>query len=402
MIVDGLEIGVLVAFWTLTIWRFATPQSPRGRAVRLVILLVTVSFTLNRREISYGTDRLLHVPDISVPLKNLATVAASAAMIHIVGVISADPRRHAWLRRCGYALLAAAGCGMTVLFLIVPRSPARGDFVAEQVGTPAVTGYGGLTQLGLTIGLISALVLFRPPARGAAPGALRAGLHLLRAGAVVGLLFMANRLAYLLSNVAGSTALDGPVAETVSRGLLAVALLLLATGGALPALGGTRRRLAHHRALRRLRPLWRDLCAAVPEVVLAAPPGRFREFFALRTVDLRLYRRIIEIRDAQRLLLGDRGAAGARPGVAGSPALRAAIESDPGSRPPAAIPPAGGTDIEEEIRALLAVARRYRALRRTSTADPRRATGRHPVATPVDTSGHNAPAGLTGEVNTGR
>jgi hypothetical protein len=97
--VDVLEIVVLVAFWAFTIWRFATPQTPRGKAVRLVVLLATLSFTFNRREISYATDTVLHVPDISVPLKNLATVAASAGMVHIVGLLSTDPARWAWLRR---------------------------------------------------------------------------------------------------------------------------------------------------------------------------------------------------------------------------------------------------------------------------------------------------------------
>src|SRR5262249_46280468 len=257
---DVLEVAALVALWSFTIWRFVTPQSRRGKAVRLVVLLVTLSFTFNQRGIAYATDTVLHVPDICVPFKNLATVAASAAMVHTVGLLSAAPQPYAWLRRCAYGFLAVAAVGMTTVFLIVPRSPARGGFLEEQAGTPAVTVYGVLTQLSLLIGLICALVLFRPTGKRAEPRPLRTGLRLLSAGAVVGLLFMVNRLLYLLTHAAGSKALDAPFyVNYVSRSLLAVALLLIAAGGALPALGGVRRWVTHYRALHRLRPLWREL-----------------------------------------------------------------------------------------------------------------------------------------------
>lgn len=415
MVVDALEIIVLLAFWAFTIWRFATPQTPRGKAVRLVVLLATLSFTLNRREISYATDQLLHVPDISVPLKNLATVAASAGMVHIVGLLSTGPARWAWLRRAAYVLLGAVSAAMCVLFLLIPRSPARYDFVYERAGTPLVTAYAALTQLGLTVGLICALVLFRPTGRAVSPGPLRTGMWLLSAAAVVGLLFMANRVVYQVSHAAGSTALDGAAAQAVSRGLLAMMLLLFAAGGALPALGGLRRWTSRYVALQRLRPLWLELSTAAPGVVLGNPPGRFGEVINLRSVELRLYRRVIEIRDAQWLLAGragdgDADAAALRlavatrrraSGTAGAPGSAATggfgpaaptgtdVVTDPhpapttsaAHGPPGASQSAGGPDVDVEVRALLGLARRYRD-----------AAVQGVVATPVALAGHNDPS----------
>jgi hypothetical protein len=296
---DTLEFLVLGAFWAFTVWRFATPQPPRGRAIRLVALLVALSFTFNRREISFATDRLLHVADVSVPLKNLATVAASAAMVHLTGLMPGPVAERPRLRRWAYALLAAAGVAMAVLFVLVPRSPARGDFVAEHAGTPLVTAYGALTQFGLSVGLACCLALFHPAAGRAERGTMRVGLRLLTAGAVVGLLFMLNRVAFQVSNAMGSDALNGPGAESATRSLLAAMLLLFAAGAALPALGGLQRWLAHYLALQRLRPLWAALVTSVPHVVLGDPPGRVADLLTVRGVDLRLYRRIIEIRDAQ-------------------------------------------------------------------------------------------------------
>jgi hypothetical protein len=402
---DVLEVAALVALWSFTIWRFVTPQSRRGKAVRLVVLLVTLSFTFNQRGIAYATDTVLHVPDICVPFKNLATVAASAAMVHTVGLLSVAPQGYAWLRRCAYGFLAVAAVGMTTVFLIVPRSPARGGFLEEQAGTPAVTVYGVLTQLSLLIGLICALVLFRPTGKRAEPGPLRTGLRLLSAGAVVGLLFMINRLLYLLTHAAGSKALDAPFyVNYVSRSLLAVALLLIAAGGAVPALGGVRRWVAHYRALHRLRPLWRELCTAVPNVVLGDPPGRLAEVLPLRSLELRLYRRIIEIRDAQWLLVGDVDAVvdqarlPARitddevPFAMEALILRTAIESGAQPGPSAAPSPAGGHDIDGEIHALLAVSRFYRSFHATPATDSQMPVARHVAATPVDTFGHNVPS----------
>ncbi|MEU0562078.1 MAB_1171c family putative transporter [Dactylosporangium sp. NPDC006015] len=416
--VDFVEILVLTTFWAFTIWRFATPQTPRGKAIRLVVLLATVSFTFNRREISYATDTVLHVPDISVPLKNLATVAASAGMVHLVGLLSPDPARFAKLRRAAYVLLSVTAVAMTVLFLLAPRRPERYDFVYEQAGTPLVTAYATLTQLGLTVGLICALVLFRPAGRGAAPWRLRIGMWLLSAGAVVGLLFMANRVIYQISHAAGSRALDHPAAQSVSRMLLAMMLLFFGTGAALPAMGGLRRWTSRYVALQRLRPLWRDLATAAPGVVLGDPPGRLGELVALRSVELRLYRRIIEIRDAQWLLTGRAGdtdadatalraavlrsrgsmddsggsvtagdgavAPGLPPGSGPAPAQRPAPVHAPvhtagqAPGPPNASQSAGGPDVDAEVRALLGLSRRYRV-----------AAAQGVVATPVAFAGHD-------------
>ncbi|WP_433077618.1 MAB_1171c family putative transporter [Dactylosporangium sp. CA-052675] len=296
---DTLEFLVLGSLWAFTIWRFATPQPPRGRAVRLVVILAALSFTFNRREVSFATDRLLHVADISVPLKNLATVAASAAMVHVTSLMPGPVADRPRLRRWAYALLAATGVSMAVLFVLAPRSPARGDFVAEHAGTPLVTAYGVLTQFGLFVGLACCLALFHPAAGRAERGTMRAGLRLLTAAALVGLLFIANRVAFQVSNALGSDVMNGPGAESLSRVILAAMLLLFAAGAALPAIGGLQRWLAHYAALQRLRPLWAASVAALPHVVLGDPPSRLADLLTLRGVDLRLYRRIIEIRDAQ-------------------------------------------------------------------------------------------------------
>ncbi|MFI5910828.1 MAB_1171c family putative transporter [Dactylosporangium sp. NPDC051541] len=296
---DTLEFMVLTAFWAFTIWRFVTPQPPRGRAIRLVALFVALSFTINRREIAFAADSLLHVPDIAVPGKTLTTAAASAAMVHLTSLMPGPVAERPNLRRWAYGLLGAAAVAMVVIFLLVPRSPEHGDFVAEQAGTPLVTAYGVLTQFGLFVGLACCVALFHPAAQRAAPGLMRVGLRLLTVAPFVGLLFILNRVAFQVTNAVGSDLMNGPVWESTSRALLAAMLLAFAAGALLPALGGIGRWVAHYSALQRLRPLWLRSVSATPHVVLGDPPSRLADLLTLRGVDLRLYRRIIEIRDAQ-------------------------------------------------------------------------------------------------------
>ncbi|WP_327586871.1 DUF6545 domain-containing protein [Nonomuraea sp. NBC_00507] len=65
-----------------------------------------------------------------------------------------------------------------------------------------------------------------------------------------------------------------------------------------------RHRLGRLRAYRRLRPLWTDLYAAMPEIALHPPLGR--ELPAILDIDYLLYRRMIEISDGM-LALGIAG-----------------------------------------------------------------------------------------------
>jgi len=55
-------------------------------------------------------------------------------------------------------------------------------------------------------------------------------------------------------------------------------------------------------SLQRLYPLWKTLGRTVPGVLLVTPRARIVELFDLRDIHFRLYRRVVEIRDAIVLL----------------------------------------------------------------------------------------------------
>ncbi|RJO72051.1 hypothetical protein D5S18_23000 [Nocardia panacis] len=102
------------------------------------------------------------------------------------------------------------------------------------------------------------------------------------------------------------------------------------------------------RAVRRLRPLWRDLTASVPAIVLPAE--------GIRDPELRLYRMIVEIRDALHLL---ERYAPAEPTDYAVRIARGIRAKSLGHSPVAARTDHVDRDLSEELAYLLALARRW-------------------------------------------
>jgi hypothetical protein len=145
---------------------------------------------------------------------------------------------------------------------------------------------------------------------------LRGGLRLLAAGAAVGLVYVAYDLAFLAASQLGRAQWLGDQ-QLITQGLSVASVLLMVLGFTMPAWGPRvgLPRLLHwvrrYRSHRRLYPLWRDLCRAVPDVALLQPTGRWRDAVAVQDLGFALHRRVIEIRDARLALRPylDRGVA---------------------------------------------------------------------------------------------
>ncbi|MFB7667000.1 MAB_1171c family putative transporter [Kitasatospora sp. NPDC056138] len=226
------------------------------------------------------------------------------------------------------------------------------------------------------VGLFTAVM--HRAAHGLGPGRLRTGLRLVVAGGTAGLVWVAASLMPLVAGLRtgrqdnGEDAFSGPVA------LLA---LVLGIGGAtlvaLPGrVSGPLRRLRARRSHRRLGPLWTELRAIRPEIVLE-PPGSGLRLHG--RAEFALYRRVIEIRDAQLWLRAHqhpkvpRWAAAAcggmddhrRAAVVEAAVLAAALEAAEAGhrRPPAPdeayVPPAALTDLDAETDWLILVTEEF-------------------------------------------
>lgn len=148
-------------------------------------------------------------------------------------------------------------------------------------------------------------------ARSAGP-TLAMSLRIIAAGCVFGLGYVAVKLTATTLVLIGPGM--APVIEATSGRLLAVlGGVLVAAGSMLPLLvdgvSAVRTWVRCYRSLRALYPLWCELIATNPDLALDPASGRLADVLRVRDLEHRLYRRVIEIRDARLALrpLLDRG-----------------------------------------------------------------------------------------------
>lgn len=282
---------VLALLWVVAVWRAPSAiRSSKQRTLWIAIAALTLSMTLRRPAIMHAIDSGTGVVNLSTLLKQFLGVTAAAAVLEFVYVI-ARPLSRAGVRR----RVATAGATMAVLavlFAFVPRHTETTDFFEDSAGSVPATAYLLVWLSYLATAMVMATPLFWGSSRHAGAGWLRTGLRLLGAGTAAGVAYALSRAGYLVLRLTGAA---GPgsdaVASTVTDTMKLTAICLILIGSSVPAVGVAWRAAQHWRYLRTLRPLWRDLTEAVPEVVLGEELHR-------RELRMRLHRRVVEIRDA--------------------------------------------------------------------------------------------------------
>lgn len=282
----------------------------------------------------------------------LVAWAAQDLMAYLTGLRRS--RWHTWWIAGMFGVMCVLFASTPNLF---PQSPWVFEYVVAYVvaQTPA---FLNVIRLGMRYAAVADTLV------------LRVALRMVVAGTALGLVYLVNK-----AILAASPRLDFayPLGRTtvVSKLLPTSAYLLVLTGATLPTLLGW---FVRYRRYRQLGPLWRDLYRADPAIALD-PPG----LFAVGQLRLRLYRRVIEIRDGLLALRPYRD-----PDVAAAARDRATRAGLVGQHRDAAVeaatiaaalhlratgpPPhdhettvAGGDDLAAETAFLVLVARAYRA-----------------------------------------
>ena len=188
-----------------------------------------------------------------------------------------------------------------------------GALITLLVAAPGTAAYGMILNGYQGTVLAIATAVFWRIGRSAPAGPLRHGLRAIATGTfLIGLSAVLKTIMIVLPGP-GSTG-------AVAGALHAFGVLIAVVGAAVPARGNIRA----YRSLWALRPLWLEMRRTFPEVILF--PGRHAllELAGTDGVQLRLYRRVIEIRDGMLTLRHQLPAgtlAEAREHVGDSPAL---------------------------------------------------------------------------------
>ncbi|GAA3741681.1 hypothetical protein GCM10022225_26460 [Plantactinospora mayteni] len=348
----------LICLWVATVLLIAPAVRNRQRRVLWVVLaLVAAEITLYR-------------PETQAPLYDMINGHVVFIGVHLVSVVEATGVLYlltAMTKRPRYRLLAI-GSGVAVAATMIAIY-ASAEPAAPTVDVPPEVplSYWHLLSIFHTLAHLAALPLCAYAAR-RAHTAMRLSLVALGVGMLLLCIPWALNLGWLLT---GETAWLDPIGP-----IDAVTGLSFAVAAAPPLLVSLHHGLTYRTAMRRLEPLWRDLVAAVPDVVFSpastgvAMPGRAR---------FGLYRRIVEIRDAllvlrsyvteRALQVADRHVRAS--GLTGTQAQAAVMAcwltaakaaKDSGEQPQAQIHNLAGPtgdDLDDEVGHLLQVAQLY-------------------------------------------
>jgi hypothetical protein len=295
--VTATAVTAATLLWIVVAVRLGTLTRGTNQLYLFVALAaLAVGLTI---EIRWVTEALHEIaglgPNVPHLAKHLMVVIASGAAWEVVRCVGLTSRQAAQNRTWRLLTSAVALAALTITFTLAPvhAEPLPGLTIAA-AGQPALLAYWAVYLAALTAALIGIVRIAVASLRTFPCGAVRTGMAWIGVGALLGLAYCAHKVIYLAVATSGVAPTDDGTTEVVQSMLLASTVLAFVVGLLWP--GAVRWPLMRHiiayHAYRRLRPLWRAYVHAEPGIALAET-GRP----AVRDIELRLYRRVIEIRD---------------------------------------------------------------------------------------------------------
>jgi hypothetical protein len=291
-VVDDAVAFVAVLLWLTTAVESANVLRRRHPEPALNMLLLTfgllaVSATFFVPAMHLAVGRIAGVANIGEPIARTALLGAAWSvqiMLRRLGDQGATGFRLG--RRAvvlGGFVVALWGC-----FLLAPVDTPTVMFTRDYGHEPAVTAYLVVSLAYLWLALFDVI-----------RGTMRYGRSAQRPLALA--LRLIGLGCWLVMLVTGRSTVDAGLESTISRLLAVGGGLLVITGSALPYLtrhiGAARAWIVTYRNFRQLYPLWALMYRAEPGIALDPPGSRLADALQVRDLDLRLYRRVIEIRD---------------------------------------------------------------------------------------------------------
>ncbi|MFH8406266.1 MAB_1171c family putative transporter [Streptomyces sp. NPDC018019] len=282
-----LENAGIVALWAVVLAR--APRGLTDRAQRplwFAIVMIALAMSMHLEPVTAVLARLVpgaHWVDLST---HLFSIVDAAAVLWFIFQAAGRQRRTALVFGVALAVMAA------LVVLDVTGPPHARNQITPSPDIPSVPDayWWVFFAFHLTADTTCGFVCWTQGRTGA-PRLLRYGLRLFGTGILLASLLWVLKLGYLFTR--------SPVFSPLFSPVTGVEALFIAAGVALPLVAGARQLWQDRTSYRGLAVLWRELTAVTPDVVLG-PGGRLRN--AVLPLQLRLYRRVIEIRDAMIVL----------------------------------------------------------------------------------------------------
>jgi hypothetical protein len=297
-------IALIVGVQRIARWRRRTTGSG-PIALQLVALALAFVFLAPATQAFASAV----IPSLGRLLSNLCTLVAAFGFIQLQLHVNYPPAEVKERLRPRVVVLIAVLAGLVVAFFLGQRPVGLGVF--DYRGQHWLVIYALLYSLYLSVALID---LLRLAVRSVlnTRGYLRAGMAVMGTGYVLGLLYTGSKIQYVIRSALGPVSVEprcaGPFSSlvcTLSVGLPALSVLVIVIGLSIPTVGRRIDRLAEWWNLRRvyegLEPLWKAFYNAMPQIALTSPQGVEGQV-PRRDMRLRLYRRVVEVRDGALIL----------------------------------------------------------------------------------------------------
>lgn len=308
MTADLLSLIPAVAAWLAVLYKLpALRRRSEDAAIRafwLSLLFLALALTVLIPSVAVDVDAISHVANVSRLLGNgLVLVASWQVQVFLFYLNYRAPEARPRAAQAGWALLTALIL-MSVLFGLAPVHQESINFWQRYGRAPFILEYRIVFLAYLGLALFNVVRLGDRYGRAADRPALALGLRMVAIGGVLGLIYVAHESARILA-LAFAWHNAFLESDTVTRVLIASSIVLMVVGATIPAWGNRAgipqlyRWVARYRSCRRLYPLWRDVCQALPEIALLRPSSSIADILTIRDLEFRLYRRVVEIRDGQ-------------------------------------------------------------------------------------------------------
>lgn len=283
-----VELFGVLFLWLAIFLRAPTAlRSRQQRMLLLAVIGIAGSVTVYFDPVTAALNRTPLFAQSCGLFVNLWGVLSAAFILDFL--LAATSQRRPWLV---YGLMTATA--ITLILLNSTISPHAGCVTAVVV--PWYSPFWWILTSAHLVAVVPCAVLCgRYAYRASEDRSFRAGLSLLSLGFTSSSVFWFIVLVFLLFRPAWLGALF-----PLNIGITA---WLMAAGTAVPLVLEVYRWFRNIVALWRLWPLWRYLVHEVPHVALSTPRGRVNDLLGgPKSIYLRLYRRVIEIRDALLIL----------------------------------------------------------------------------------------------------
>lgn len=296
-------IAAAVLTWLAAAYKLASLRrgSPAGRALLAALVLLAVGLTVKVGGVYRAVDEAAGRANLAQLLKD-GCVVASACATQVLLLHLSRTRGDAGPRvRTRVVVLVLALAAMISFFLVAAPGAEDVKYLSRHGASAGLFEFRLVYLAYLAFAFGDIVRLCTRFARLAGEPLLTLGLRLVAAGGVVGVGYAAvNALSVLAARDGATGRVDA--LQSLSKGLIVVATLLVVVGSTLPAWGprvglrdpGRGRRAQRQAA--RLEPLWAALREELPDIVLDAPALGGRRGAVAAEV---LYRRVIEIEDGR-------------------------------------------------------------------------------------------------------